>query len=393
MQTKLKHPNLTIFALLLSSFMTSADTMVLQPIIDLLATDVFPEYGYSMSAMIMNISAIALAVISVASGALVRFGKKRLIILGTIFFTVGGVAGSFITNIYYIWFTRLFEGFGAGLVMTVSLMMIPQIFTDQARVDKIMGYNGILMALFSGIITFTSGYLALVSWKLPFMYYLVGVVILVFQVLYIPDDRKELAAEGGAPAKSHISKAGVMHAVSGLAFGLFTSFFFVCISGVLAENGVGDASMAGMASTFNTIGSFISGFFFAYLFGKLKDYSFTVFYLFMIVAWAGLLNTSNAIMVYFAAFVNGIGWNLFFSGYLAKVSMISDESSVEANMALANGVFYIGQFLTPFAMTAITAISGNTSPVFAMKVVWVILVILAVLHLISAITSSKKQKA
>ena len=103
MQTKLKHPNLTIFALLLSSFMTSADTMVLQPIIDLLATDVFPEYGYSMSAMIMNISAIALAVISVASGALVRFGKKRLIILGTIFFTVGGVAGSFITNIYYIW--------------------------------------------------------------------------------------------------------------------------------------------------------------------------------------------------------------------------------------------------------------------------------------------------
>ena len=389
MQAKLKHPTMTVLALLLSSFMTSADTMVLQPIIDLLATDVFPEYGYSMSAMIMNISAIALAVTSVASGALVRFGKKRLIILGTIFFTIGGVAGSFVTNIYYIWFTRLFEGFGAGLVMTVSLMMIPQIFADQARVDKIMGYNGILMALFSGIITFTSGYLALVSWKLPFMYYLVGIIILVFQVLYIPDDRKALAEEGGAPAKSRISRAGVMHAVSGLAFGIFTSFFFVCISGVLAENGVGDASMAGTASTFNTIGSFISGFF-ACLFGKIKDYSFTVFYLLMIAAWAGLLNTSNAIVVYFAAFVNGIGWNMFFSGYLAKVSMVSDENSVEANMDLANGVFYIGQFLTPFAMTAITAISGNNSTVFAMKVVWVILIVLAVLHLISAVASRRK---
>ena len=302
MQAKLKHPTMTVLALLLSSFMTSADTMVLQPIIDLLATDVFPEYGYSMSAMIMNISAIALAVTSVASGALVRFGKKRLIILGTIFFTIGGVAGSFVTNIYYIWFTRLFEGFGAGLVMTVSLMMIPQIFADQARVDKIMGYNGILMALFSGIITFTSGYLALVSWKLPFMYYLVGIIILVFQVLYIPDDRKALAEEGGAPAKSRISRAGVMHAVSGLAFGIFTSFFFVCISGVLAENGVGDASMAGTASTFNTIGSFISGFFFACLFGKIKDYSFTVFYLLMIAAWAGLLK-----VVFLQHFIHGKG--------------------------------------------------------------------------------------
>ena len=211
-------------------------------------------------------------------------------------------------------------------------------------------------------------------------------------MLYIPDDRKELAAEGGAPAKSHISKAGVMHAISGLAFGLFTSFFFVCISGVLAENGVGDASMAGTASTFNTIGSFISGFFFAYLFGKLKDYSFTVFYLFMIVAWAGLLNTSNAIMVYFAAFVNGIGWNLFFSGYLAKVSMISDESSVEAIWPWQT-VFLYRTVPDALCVTAITAIFGNTSPVFAMKVVWVILAILAVLHLISAITSSKKQKA
>ena len=56
--------------------MASADTMVLQPIIDLLATDVFPEYGYSMSAMIMNISAIALAVISVASGALGAFSAR-----------------------------------------------------------------------------------------------------------------------------------------------------------------------------------------------------------------------------------------------------------------------------------------------------------------------------
>lgn len=383
---------MTIFALLLFSFMTSADSMVLMPIIDLLSTQVFPEYSYATVSLISQASALALAIISVVSGALIRFGEKRLIIVGTLLFSIGGVSGSFITNLYYIIFTRLFEGFGAGLVMTVSLMMIPELFREQKQVDKIMGYNGVIMAVFSGVLTFTSGYLAMVSWKLPFAYYAVGFVILAFQIAYIPSDRKEdVDGHESTMARSRVTREGVMHALGGLMFGISSSFFFVCLSGVLAENNIGDATIAGTASTFNTIGSFVSGFLFAMVFGKLKNYSFTVFYAIMIAAWAIILDAGSSTVVFAAAVVNGFAWNWFFTGYLAKASIISDESSTEANMGLAKGCFYLGMFITPFAMTAISAITGNASTVFAMRAALYIMVVLALIHLISAFVSGRKK--
>lgn len=392
MPTKMKNPKMVCFVLLLSGFMSSADTMTLQPIIDLLATKVFPQYGYSTVSMIMNASALALAIISVVTGALTKFGKKRLLLIGSALFTVGGLAGATITNLYFIIFTRLFEGLGAGMVLTVSMMLIPSLFQDQQQVDKIMGYNGILMALFSAIITFTSGYMALVNWKLPFLYYALGAIVFVLQWIYIPNDKS--AAEENMPAQaSHISKAGMVHALNGFTFGLFTTFFFVCISGVLAQNGIGDASVAGTASTFNTIGSFFSGFVFAAVFNKLKRFSPTVFYVILAAAVLGLLNVSTIPLVCAVAFLHGIGWNMFFSYYLAKVSMFSDEGSLDANMSLCNGAFYLGQFVTPLAMTAVAAVTGNDSPVFAQKFALICLAALAIIHFICAIIGNAQEKA
>jgi len=392
MEGKLKHPKTTAFVLLLSAFMCSADTMTLQPILELLSTDVFPDAGYAKVSMIMNASAIALALISIATATLTKFGKKKLLLIGSILFAVGGLSGALVTNINYIIFTRIFEGLGAGLVMTVSLMQIPELFQDQATVDKLMGYNGIMMAVFSGLITFTSGYMALVNWKLPFLYYAVGFIIFILQWIFIPADNKSGAEENQPVVKSHASKAGILHALGGFGFGLVTSFFFVCISGVVAENGIGNASVAGTAATFNTVGSFISGFLFAAIFGKLKDYSFPCFYLCMILAFMGIIKATTAPTVFALAVLNGFGWNWFFSAYLAKVSMISDGSSLDANMAWANGAFYIGQFMTPFALSAIVSATGNESVVFALKCAMVAMIILAVIHLIVAISGSSKKK-
>lgn len=393
MSAKIKNPKMVCFVLLLSSFMSGADTQTLQPIIDLLATDVFPEFGYSTVSIIMSASSLALAVISVATGALTKVGKKRLLLIGSVLFTVGGVAGAAITNLYFIIFTRLLEGLGAGLVLTISMMMIPSIFHDQQQVDKIMGYNGMLMALFSAIITFTSGYMAMVNWKLPFAYFAAGAVILILQWIYIPDDKAMNAEENMDAPASHVTKAGVVHAINGFSFAMITSFFFICMSGILAQNGIGDASVAGTAATFNTIGSFFSGFVFAAIFNKLKRFSSSVFYVILAIAVLGILNVTTVPLACVVAFIHGVGWNMFFSAYLAKVSMFSDESSLDANMSLCNGAFYLGQFVAPFAMSAIASVTGNDSPVFAQLCALFCLIALVVIHLIAAFIGNAQEKA
>lgn len=380
---KLKNPTLTGFVLILSAFMCAADSMTLQPIIDLLATEIFPNYGYATVSMIMTVSALALAVISIFTGALTKIGKKKLLLLGSLLFTIGGCAGVLITNIYYIIATRLIEGLGAGLVLTISMMLIPSLFEDQAKVDKLMGMNGVMTSVFAMLIGFTSGYLALVNWKLPFAYYLLGIVILLLQAKYIPADEKQDTNE--AMPASHISKAGMLHAVDTFIYGTITTFFFVCISGVVTELGIGNSAATGTVTTFDTIGSMLIGFAFAKIFGKLKGYTPALLYFLMAIGTFLMLNSTTLIFACVSAFIFGTGYNSYFSYFLAKVSIISDETSLDANMSLCNGIYYLGMFVASFAVQAVTSIFHNPSTVFAFRFMMICLVILGVFHLILSI--------
>ena len=371
--------------------MCSADSMTLQPIIDLLATNVFPEYGYATVSLIMTASALALAVVSIATGILTRIGKKRLLIIGSVLFTAGGCAGVLITNLYYIIATRLVEGIGAGIVLTVSMVLIPELFVEQSKVDRLMGLNGVMTSIFAMIIGFTSGYLALVNWKLPFAYYILGVVILILQVVFVPNDRRD-GKEQAAP-HSRISGAGVVHAVDTFIYGTVTTFFFVCISGVVSELGIGNSAAAGTVTTFDTIGSMLIGFAFARVFGALKRFTPGVLYIVMAIGTGILLLSSSLTMACVAAFIFGMGYNSYFSYFLAKVSIISDENSLDANMSLCNGIYYLGMFVASFAVQAVGSISGNDSMVFAFKVMLVCLVILAVFHLIAAAVGRGRKAA
>lgn len=384
MNQKLKNPKMTGFVLLLSAFMCAADSMTLQPIIDLLSSEIFPSYGYAVCSMIMTVSALALAVISIVSGVLTKIGKKKLLLIGSLLFTIGGCSGVLITNIYYIIFTRLIEGLGAGLVLTISMMLIPSLFENQDEVDKLMGLNGVMTSIFAMIIGFTSGYLALITWKLPFAYYILGLVIFALQLKFIPSDNDMKGADENMPA-SHISKSGVIHAIDVFIYGTITTFFFACISGVVTELGIGNSAAAGTVTTFDTIGSMLIGFAFAKIFGKLKGYTPGVLYVLMAVGVFLTLRSTGLVMACAAAFIYGMGYNSYFSYFLAKVSIISDERSMDANMSLCNGIYYLGMFVASFAVQGVATVSGNDSTVFAFKFLLVCLVILAIFHLITAI--------
>lgn len=384
MSTKLNNPTMTGFVLILSAFMCSADSMTLQPIIGLLATEIFPQYGYATCSMIMTVSALALAVISIATGALTKIGKKKLLLAGSALFTIGGCAGVLINNIYYIIATRLVEGLGAGLVLTISMMLIPSLFEDQKQVDKLMGMNGVATSIFAMLIGFTSGYLALANWKLPFAYYLFGIVILLLQLKYIPNDDSQSAGE--AMPASHISKPGVLHAIDTFIYGLITTFFFACISGVVMELGIGNSAAAGTVTTFDTIGSMLIGFVFAQIFGKLKGYTPSVLYFLMAIGACILLQSSTLAIACAASFLFGMGYNSYFSYFLAKVSIISDDASLDANMSLCNGIYYLGMFAASFAVQAVAVVFNNDSTVFAFRFMMICLIVLGVFHLIMALT-------
>lgn len=243
--------------------------------------------------------------------------------------------------------------------------------------------NGVVTSIFAMLIGFTSGYLALVNWKLPFAYYLLGIVILFLQLKYIPDDASQDAGE--TVPVSHISKPGVVHAIDTFIYGTITTFFFACISGVVMELGIGNSAAAGTVTTFDTIGSMLIGFVFAQIFGRLKGYTPSVLYFLMAIGAFILLRSSTLTVACAASFIFGMGYNSYFSYFLAKVSIISDDTSLDANMSLCNGIYYLGMFAASFAVQAVAAVFKNDSTVFAFRFMFICLMFLGIFHFIMAV--------
>lgn len=152
------------------------------------------------------------------------------------------------------------------------------------------------------------------------------------------------------------------------------------------ELGIGNSAAAGTVTTFDTIGSMLIGFVFAQIFGKLKGYTPSVLYFLMAIGACILLQSSTLAIACAASFLFGMGYNSYFSYFLAKVSIISDDASLDANMSLCNGIYYLGMFAASFAVQAVAVVFNNDSTVFAFRFMMICLIVLGVFHLIMALT-------
>ena len=148
-------------------------------------------------------------------------------------------------------------GIGLGMVVPFSTSLIADFF-DEGERQKMLGLSTSLNMI-GGMFALTiSGYLALVSWRLPFLIYLCGLPVFFLILRALPDDhgksQKATSASGKFP--THVYKVAFIML-------LFSILFFVITPTMalfLKNNGLGDSRMAGFAIAFTTLFGAMSGF-------------------------------------------------------------------------------------------------------------------------------------
>ena len=105
---------------------------VIYPIVSAILED-FPGTSVVAANMFLTgASAIAAILAALLTGILLRHIRARvLIILGTITFFIGGVAGFWAQNFSFLIVMRALDGFSDGLLATASAAMITQIFAKE----------------------------------------------------------------------------------------------------------------------------------------------------------------------------------------------------------------------------------------------------------------------
>ncbi|MBC2890397.1 MFS transporter [Gordonibacter massiliensis (ex Traore et al. 2017)] len=199
----------------------------------------FPDASATEVTLVITLPALAIAIVGLAVGALAdRVGKVRTLALSSLVFTAAGLSGAVLGSIEAILAGRFLLGIGIAGITVSTTALISECYDGAAR-SRVLALQSASMGAGILLLEFGGGVLAEFGWRMPFLVYLVGVVIFVGVLLFLREDgggkeRGETAgdraeAPGGAEGASGRSAGGapvfrrgdVLAAVVGGALAIF----------------------------------------------------------------------------------------------------------------------------------------------------------------------------
>lgn len=164
-----------------------------------LINDIFPGQDFLVS-LIITLPSLVIAIVGFVMGALAdKFGKVRVLTLSLALFTVSGVISFFFDNLTYILMARAVLGVGLAGVSTTVTALIAEYYTGINRV-KVMSYQSAAIGIGILLLEYTGGTLAEISWKEPFLVYLIGLPMMLLVMFSMKEPIAKNDSSGLAPA-------------------------------------------------------------------------------------------------------------------------------------------------------------------------------------------------
>ena len=384
---------LCLIALMLTNLAVMADLVII-PVI----SDLYTAYGDQMNAVNYVVSGPALIIVATSLLATVlcrKLDKKIVIVLGGLFFTVGSICGVLVDNIWYMCFMRTLVGIGSGIVQVVAVSMIADIYEDADQRAKITGYYNATMSFVGIAYSYFAGILAVGgNWKNVFNLYWLAVPMMIFLILFVPSIRPaaETAKEDGKGASKEKMGAGfwqlqIFWFLANLLFGA-TVLYYVAV--YIAENGLGDSSFSGMATSVKQLVGFLLCFGFGFIYKKLKRNTITVTYLLAAVTLVWLVFAPSKFAAVVIATVCGCCYKIAFSFAYAHGFAIVPASRTEDATAITTAVYGIGTFCSTYFASLLLKIMHTDSYTKTWIIPAVIFAVMGVIELILSFADKKK---
>jgi MFS family permease len=137
-----------------------------------------------------------------------RIGRRPVLIASLVLFGAAGSVGSLLPSLYLILASRAVLGLAVVGLMTACTALIAD-YLDGDHRARFMGVQGGTMACSGVLVLIGGGVLSDISWRAPFLVYLVGWLLLPFVIGVVrePSDQDALLQAGG-PSGGASTKAG-----------------------------------------------------------------------------------------------------------------------------------------------------------------------------------------
>lgn len=341
--------------------------------------DTFIYVDSSLIKMILTLPSIVLIPFSIISGRLsLQIKKRTLLIIGLIFYLIGGLGAGIWESIYIMLVFRGVLGIGMGLLIPLSTSLIADFYIENEK-TKMMGYSNAVANLGGIMATLISGWLSLINWRFSFIIYSIAFIVLLLIIFGLPEPHNTMRNE-----KVPLTINNKILVLSVFAFFLNVAFysFLTNISIFLKAENIGRADSAGIATSFLTLAGFLSGIFIK----SIRDYLKYIIVSFgigcMSVGFLLLSDSYTLILVYASAFLIGLGLGILKPIIFIKTTEITPKFSNSFSLSIITSSMYFGKFMSPFILDFVGNLMKNSDSRFTFHFLGICFLIFASVSLI-----------
>ncbi|WP_371377656.1 MFS transporter [Sporomusa aerivorans] len=339
-------------ALLFSSVDGMVASALLVPILANIAKD-FPDAGPWLNQLLSLPSLLMIPAIIITGKLADYVSKKKLLMIGTILFTAGGFGGIFANNIMDLVWTRALLGIGAGVVYPMAPAMIAYLYQGQERA-QLLGWTNACGSVFSFALGIGAGYAALFHWKYAFYFYLIFVLVFLMQWAALPDFPPE--KEDGKIAQAKVSgnpqeKLGYRVWLTSLDMIVYMTLSMVLLyklSLFIVSEHLGTSADAGLATSIQTLASFLISLVFSQVLKGLKRFTAVLGLVCMASGYFFFGIAHNFSLVVVAVICLGLSLGIIFPYLMNRVSAVAPNSKKTFAISLLSMSIYVGQYLSAF---------------------------------------------
>jgi MFS family permease len=311
--------------------------------------------------LVLTVPALFIAIGAPFVGTLIdRFGRKPLLTLAVLLYGIAGTSGAVLSDIGMILLGRMLLGLSVAGIMTTATALIADYYMGATRA-QFLGLQAAFMGLGGVVFLSLGGFLADINWRMPFLIYLLALLILPFVVFVLPESDRALNIQSSGDSTTEVFPwriAGLTYVAALLAQIVFY-LIPVQLPFYLKQLVNANASQSGLAIAFATLFSAGSAIAYKQIKTRLSFMDiYTITFLSMAVGYFIISFSPTYVLVLVGLAIAGAGLGLLMPNMnvcLISVTPASFRGRVLGGLTTA---LFLGQFVSPILSQPLNAAVG-----------------------------------
>lgn len=331
----------------------------------------YPEVRRSTLQLIISLAAFASFGASLVAGKLQAiFSQKAVVMSGAFLLGLGSLPMFIQPGFNFLLCMSVLIGLGAGLMTSTMPAIIATYFSGDSR-SNMLGLNTSLKAIGGMAVAALGGILASFGWYFSYAMFLFAFVGVVFAIFFLPNDKAiretQLLEEQESSGETSADDGRLTLVSTTVIFVIILGMLVTLLGGVsqnnvalhIQEAHIGDAKVAGLALSCESLGGIAAGLIVTKLAKVLRSYTMIIGFIGMAAGQLLIATIHLPMAVFIGCLVNGISTWFVMTRILFLMTSVVKPAAIPMTAGVFSAATSLGFALSPLIINLISGLFSD----------------------------------